>query len=826
MQSLFDWIAGVPALSAYPQVAVVSVLAAAGIAVVLVTAGVVRIAVSRRQGAPKSADTAGADPARTIKAAVRGLRIRYIAVIGVLTLLGILFVAGSHNENSRFSNATSMAVLVANATETTNRIERTALEMAGPKGAAAGWTEDALAVHAEILREVIDDMKMLWSRLDGDLQSRLMVTTPYGRVAAIGVLDDFYAEVARAAAGGAADRAMAGKYIHGTIGFLVQPALGQQAHALREFNRATANRVKLTINIVGAVLAVFAAAILFLIFLPMEKSIRTALAKLKTAIEGAKSADRAKSEFLANMSHEIRTPMNGVLGMAELMAHTELDARQKTYNDVIVKSGYALLTIINDILDFSKIDAGHTELDPAPFDLREAVEDVATLVSSRVVEKELELIVRVDPELPDWIFGDVGRIRQILTNLAGNAVKFTETGHVLIDVSKAGSDIVFKVTDTGIGIPEDKVAGVFEKFNQVDSSSTRRHEGTGLGLAIASKLVELMGGSIGATSKLGAGSTFHFQFPLVPHEGVAEPVRIAADVQGSRILIVDDNGINRDILTEMARKWGFDACAVENGQMALGLLEHAAAIGAPVDLVILDYQMPDMNGADVLCAIRERTAIAAMPVVLLTSVDHRIAVRELKSAGADAILTKPTRSSLLLATITDELRKTRPAGVARAAEPSPKPAPRLVSVPPTIAPAPQARNAAAGGLDILVAEDNEVNQLVFSQILAGLDYSFAIVGDGRQAVETWRRRRPALILMDVSMPDMNGLEATQHIREAEAAESLPRTPIMGVTAHALKGDRERCIASGMDDYLTKPVSPDRLQAKLHEWLMEAAAKRA
>jgi signal transduction histidine kinase/DNA-binding response OmpR family regulator len=795
---------------------------------VAIAGGAIFLAVRKRRrnarGEVEAIDAA-ADPARTITDAVRGLRIRYIAVIAVISALGILFVAGSHRANARFSNATTMAVLVAKAAETTERTSRVALAMSSDAGDKGGWMEQAIEVHAEALRKVVDDMKLLWSRLDGDLKSRLRVKSADGNNDAINILQEFQEQLAAAAEGSAAERVTAGKYIDGTIGFLVQPALAQQAQALRDFNRQAADQVKLTINMVGAALAVFAAAILVLIFLPMEKSIRVALAKLKTAIEGAKSADRAKSEFLANMSHEIRTPMNGVLGMAELMAHTELDARQKTYNDVIVKSGNALLTIINDILDFSKIDAGHTELDPAPFDLHEAVEDVATLVSSRVVEKDLELIVRVDPELPAWIVGDVGRVRQILTNLAGNAVKFTERGHVLIEVARDGGDIVFKVADTGIGIPEHMLAGVFEKFSQVDASSTRRHEGTGLGLAIASKLVELMGGSIGAASRLGEGSTFHFRFPLIAHEGVEETVRVAADVAGSRLLIVDDNNINRDILIELARKWGFDACAVENGPIALELLDHAAGIGAPVDLIVLDYQMPGMNGAEVLSAVRGRPAIAATPVVLLTSVDHRVAVRELKSAGADAILTKPTRSSLLLTTITDELRKAHAGPAPVIAEEQPRPhAPRR-AVKPT-SDFRQAADRDDGALDILVAEDNEVNQLVFSQILMGLDYSFEIVGDGRQAVETWTRKRPALILMDVSMPEMNGLDATRHIRNAEKAHGLSRTPIMGVTAHALKDDRERCLASGMDDYMTKPISPGQLQSKLAEWLTDAVARRA
>ena len=791
-------------------------------------------------GADAPSGTPAEDPTRTIAVALRGLRTRYAVVTIVFALLSIGFVVGAHWTNTRFSNATSMAILVERATETTDRVSRTALEMARPEGANANWTEAALKVHAERLADVIAEIEVVDARIDSGLKSLLMVDTPYGPRAAIGLLEEFHAEIVDASQGTAAERQSAGKYIDGMIGYLVRPALDQQANALLSFNRNLADAVKLAINLVGATLALFALAILVLIFLPMERSIRNALSKLKAALETAKSAERAKSEFLANMSHEIRTPMNGVLGMAELLGRTELDQRQKTYNDVIVKSGNALLTIINDILDFSKIDAGHTELDPAPFNLAEAVEDVATLVSSRATEKDLELIVHVDPELPDWIVGDVGRIRQVLTNLAGNAVKFTDRGHVLIDVGRDGDDIVFAVTDTGIGIPEEKLALVFDSFSQVDTSSTRRHEGTGLGLAIAKRLVELMDGSMGASSTPGQGSTFTFRFPLIPHEALEAPLRPDADCRGARILVVDDNPINRDIFTEMARNWSFDCCAVESGRLALEFLAQAERLGTRVDLVLLDYQMPEMNGAEVLSAIRSNARTAGLPVVLLTSVDHRIAVRELKLAGATAILTKPTRSALLLKTITEGLhgadwRRFAPTESATGADgpsatetqeaPEPVPA-SLEPVAPSPAPAPPSANgrrlastgAEAAPLDILVAEDNEVNQIVFTQVLEKLEFRFAIVGDGRRAVEAWERRRPRLVLMDVSMPEMNGLEATARIREMEARSGLDRTPIVGVTAHALKGDRERCLDAGMDDYLTKPISPDRLEAKVRDWL--------
>jgi signal transduction histidine kinase/CheY-like chemotaxis protein len=622
-------------------------------------------------------------------------------------------------------------------------------------------------------------------------------------------------------------------------------------------------------------------ALLLFVFAPVDLAIHRVMARLaaetvraEAATERASSADRAKSEFLANMSHEIRTPMNGVMGMAELLAKTPLDARQKTFVDIIVKSGGALLTIINDILDFSKIDAGQMELDPAPFRLAEAIEDVATLVSARVAEKDLELAVRIDPALPEMFVGDVGRIRQIVTNLMGNAVKFTEAGHVLVEVGGAAVGegrwrLAFRVEDTGIGIAPAMRERIFAKFSQVDGSATRRHEGTGLGLAIARSLVELMGGEIGFDSEVAKGSVFRFAIELAEHRGEGRKRAIPADVTGARVLVVDDNAVNRAILMEQMTAWRFDAAAACDGEEALAVLEAAAARGLRVDLLVLDYHMPRMNGAEMLAAMRARLpAMAELPVVMLTSVSHTEEGRPFGSLGIAAHLIKPARSSLLLETILSALaeaaqRRRDGNGAAGAlaalaalgarGEPQPGPAGDARALQAALAEGLPGRHADAGhdpdagagnnpdagagnnpdagagrddGIDILLAEDNEVNRIVFTQILDATPWRYAIARDGEEAVALSARLSPALMLFDVSMPRMNGLDAARAVRAREAANGLPRTPIVAVTAHALKGDMDRCLEAGMDDYLTKPVSPARLEATIAKWLPDGRQIRA
>lgn len=572
--------------------------------------------------------------------------------------------------------------------------------------------------------------------------------------------------------------------------------------------------------------------------------LREALADLEQARAVAMRADRAKSEFLANMSHEIRTPMNGVMGMAELLAKSDLDQRQRTFVDIIVKSGAALLTIINDILDYSKIDAGKLQLDPQPFSITEAVEDVVTLFSSRVAEKDIELTVRIDPSLPPTFVGDIGRIRQIVSNLVGNAVKFTEHGHIFVEVTGgpggkpelAEYALTIRVADTGIGISPDKLERVFDKFSQIDYSTTRKHEGTGLGLAISRSLAELMGGNITVTSQQGKGSTFELVIKLAAHDYAAQGRVAPSQASGAKVLVVDDSALNRKVLVEQMTAWKFDAAAASCGREALAGLDAAMDQGVGIDCMVIDYQMPEMNGAALVEAVRSRPHGCDVPIIMLTSVGDADEGRSFLSLGVAAQLTKPVRSMSLLDAVSRVIRDAAAqrdgthdsnGGIAAA---------RLIgemnigaSRPETVVPFVHAGNSevekpADGPIDILVAEDNEINQMLFKQILRTTPWRFAIVSNGLEAVQMAQEHAPRLILMDVSMPRMSGYEAVEAIRLNEAASGM-HTPIVAVTAHALKGDLTRCLAAGMDDYITKPISPARLEAKIRTW-MQPQGRRA
>ncbi len=545
--------------------------------------------------------------------------------------------------------------------------------------------------------------------------------------------------------------------------------------------------------------------------------------ELRRLVTRAETADKAKSEFLANMSHEIRTPMNGVLGMAELLAKSNLDTRQKTFIDIMVKSGNALLTIINDILDFSKIDAGQMVLRDVAFNPVEAIEDVATLLSAKAAEKDIELVVRGAANMPAAVMGDAGRFRQIVTNLVGNAVKFTDRGHVLIDLAAhaagGGVELVIRVEDTGAGIPADKMESIFEKFSQVDSSSTRRHEGTGLGLAITDGLTRLFGGTLDAGSEVGRGSVFTVRLPMALAVAGLPARLVPARAPDARLLVVDAHDLSRKAAYDMLLEWGYDATAVATEAEALAVLAAAADMGVAVDAILLDYR-PEHSPAFVR-SLREGAGTAAISVIVLTSMNLPAEDPFLASSDIQAHLMKPVRADLLRETVAEVLRAMRGARGGPAA-PGGVPAKILPLRREASAPA-----AAVPGerLDVLVAEDNEVNQILFSQLLAASGLRFALVGNGEAAVEMFRARRPGMILMDVSMPVMNGLEASRAIREIESG-SGHRVPIVAVTAHVLDGDRERCFAAGMDDYLTKPISIEKLEEKLDRWLKPRGTQAA
>ncbi len=548
---------------------------------------------------------------------------------------------------------------------------------------------------------------------------------------------------------------------------------------------------------------------------------------LETATRKAQVADKAKSEFLANMSHEIRTPMNGVIGMAELLAGTSLDAKQRLFAHTIVKSGTSLLTIINDILDFSKIEAGQMTLDHAPFDLRETIDDVAAIIAPRIGHKRVALNVRVAPNVPAALLGDSGRIRQILINLIGNAVKFTDEGDVFVEVTCKTShhnpgdtaELAVQIRDTGIGMRPDDCEKIFRKFSQADGSSTRTHQGTGLGLSIATSLASMMCGNITVTSELGKGSTFTVSLKLEVAQRMETKHVAALPVPGKRVLVVDDNQVNRAILLEQMRFWQLDCAAVASADKALAFLERAAAIPVEIDLVILDFQMPGSDGKSLLSHMRSDNRFTDIPVILLTSVDTAKNDTEMAALNLQPALVKPVRSTLLLETVSSVLSTKKakaPITAAPLIEIKNTTAPVQIQ-PVTEPPAFEAILPDDAAFDIIVAEDNDINQLVISQYLDTTPYSYLVVENGRKAVHACRKYQPKLILMDISMPEMNGKEATGAIRALETLEG-GRVPIVALTAHALNGDMEDCIDAGMDYYVSKPVNFALLSAIMAEHL--------